>query len=92
LVKRNFSELHLTIGCGMGLSSRIAQSSDALVGNYSVELTLTTTEGKEFYQIGKIMNSQTTYYSLIVWLKGKGVVKLGIKYPGKQLMCIMVMR
>jgi hypothetical protein len=64
-----------------GASSRISQSSDALVGNYSVELTLTTLEGKEFYQIGKTMNSQTTYYA-VVWLKGKGVVKLGIKYPG----------
>jgi regulator of replication initiation timing len=64
-----------------GASSRIAQSADALVGNYSVELTLTTSEGKEFYQIGKTMNSQTTYYA-VVWLKGKGVVKLGIKYPG----------
>jgi regulator of replication initiation timing len=63
-----------------GAVSRIAQSSDALVGNYSVELTLTTTEGRELYQIGKTMNSQTTYYALI-WVKGKGVVKLGIKYP-----------
>jgi len=64
-----------------GSASRIAQSSDALAGNYSVELTLTTTEGKEFYQIGKTMNSQTTYYA-VMWLKGKGVAKLGIKYPG----------
>jgi hypothetical protein len=64
-----------------GTASRIARSSDALAGNYSVELTLTTTEGKEFYQIGKTMNSQTTYYA-VMWLKGKGVAKLGIKYPG----------
>ncbi len=64
-----------------GAASRIAQSSDALIGNYSVELTLTTLEGKEFYQIGKTMNSQMTYYA-VMWLKGKGVVKLGIKYPG----------
>jgi hypothetical protein len=64
-----------------GATSRITQSPDALVGNYSVELTLTTLEGKELYQIGKIMNSQTTYYA-VVWLKGKGLVKLGIKYPG----------
>ncbi len=64
-----------------GAPSRISQISEGLVGNFSVELTLTTSDYKGIYQFGKPMDSEKTYYAQL-WLKGKGVVRLGIKYPG----------
>lgn len=64
-----------------GSNSRISQSSESLVGNFSVEITVSTVDYTGFFQTGKEMNSETTYYAS-VWLKGRGIVKLGIKYPG----------
>lgn len=63
-----------------GSLSRISQSTDSFVGNYSVELALTTKETKFLYQTGIKMDSQKIYYAA-AWVKGKGIVKIGIKYP-----------
>ena len=64
-----------------GTTARINQSPDGFVGNYSAELTLTSADWWGFYQHGKTMNSSTTYYAQC-WVKGTGVLRLGIKYPG----------
>ncbi|HUW72004.1 MAG TPA: helix-hairpin-helix domain-containing protein [Candidatus Humimicrobiaceae bacterium] len=64
-----------------GTLARINQSSDGLIGNYSAELTLTSADWWGFYQYGKTMNSSTAYYAQC-WVKGIGVLRLGIKYPG----------
>lgn len=63
-----------------GANTRINKSKDALVGNFSAEITLTTKDYTGFYQFGKIMEESMTYYG-VMWLKGKGIVRLGIKYP-----------
>jgi competence ComEA-like helix-hairpin-helix protein len=64
-----------------GTAARINQSSDGFVGDYSTELTLTSIDWWGLYQYGKTMNSSTTYYAQC-WIKGTGVLRLGIKYPG----------
>jgi len=64
-----------------GTASRVNQSLGGLVGSYSAELTLTTSSYKGFYQYGKTMSLDTIYYAEI-WVKGVGIVNLGIKYPG----------
>jgi hypothetical protein len=59
--------------------SDISCSTDSLVGNCSVEVILNSSDAN-FYQYGIKMDENTTYYAE-VWVKGKGMVKLGIKYP-----------
>jgi hypothetical protein len=64
-----------------GTAARVNQSSDGFIGSYSTELTLTSADWWGLYQYGKEMNSSTTYYAQC-WVKGTGVLRLGIKYPG----------
>jgi len=59
--------------------SDISCSTDSLVGKCSVEVILNSSDAN-FYQYGIEMDENTTYYAE-VWVKGKGMVKLGIKYP-----------